>query len=182
MRGFIRVPKFDPCVRRCCRTIHLAAPSGAAFATPKLSMFARSQGMSMKPKTLVLFAVAATLGASASSFAQIPHLSLMPTDSATAIPIAATKADLAGAEKSAKAAQAAIGASRGDQAALVKAVRARNESQARSLLQKHGFSARQLEGAKIVFVDTTNGAEPQKTKVTIEASCCPLTITITIHL
>lgn len=131
-------------------------------------------------ETLVLFAVAATLGASASSFAQVPHLSLMPT--ATAIPIAATKADLAGAEKSAKAAQAAIGASRGDQAALVKAVRARNESQARSLLQKHGFSARQLEGAKIVFVDTTNGAEPQKTKVTIEASCCPLTITITIHL
>jgi len=145
-------------------------------------MFARSQGMFMKPKTLVLFAVTATLGASASSFAQVPHLSLMPTNNATAIPIAATKADLAGAEKSAKAAQAAIGASRGDQAALVKAVRARNESQARSLLQKHGFSARQLEGAKIVFVDTTNGAEPQKTKVTIEASCCPLTITITIHL
>jgi hypothetical protein len=106
----------------------------------------------------------------------------LPAGGATAIPVAATKADLASAEKSAKAAQAAIGASRVDKAALVKGARAKDESTVRSLLQKHGFSARELEGAKIVFVDTTHGAEPQKTKVTIEVSCCPLTITITIRL
>ena len=52
----------------------------------------------------------------------------------------------------------------------------------RALLEKHGFSARQLEGAKIVLRDTTGGGEAQKIKVTIETSCCPLTITITIHL
>jgi hypothetical protein len=138
--------------------------------------------MFMKPKPLVLFAVAATLGVSTPSFALVHHLLRMPPDNATAIPVAATKADLPSAEKSAKAAQAAIGTSRGDKAALVKAVRAKDESQVRSVLQKHGFSARQLEGAKIVLVDTTQGAEPQKTKVTIEASCCPLTITITIRL
>jgi hypothetical protein len=138
--------------------------------------------MFMKPKALVLFAVAAICGASTPSFALVPFLPLMPLNNTTAIPIAATKSDLSGAEKSAKAAQAAIGASRGDRAALVKAVRAKNESQVRSLLQKHGFSARQLEGAKIDLVDNTGGAEPQKTKVTIKASCCPLTITITIYL
>jgi hypothetical protein len=138
--------------------------------------------MFMKPKTLVLFAIAATLGASTPSFALVPHILLAPPHNKISIPVAATKADLASTEKSAKAAQTAIGASRGDKAAFVKAVRAKDESKVRSLLQKHGFSARELEGAKIVLVDTTNGAEPQKTKVTIEASCCPLTITITIHL
>ena len=135
----------------------------------------------MKPKALVLLAITATLGASTSSFAAVPHLLVMPR-STTTIPIAATKVDQASAEKSAKAAQAAIRTSRADKAALVEAVKAKDESKVRSLLQKHGFSARQLEGAKIVLVDNTQGAEAQKTKVTIEASCCPLTITITIHL
>ena len=135
----------------------------------------------MKPKALVLLAITATLGASTSSFAVVPHLLVMPR-STTTIPIAATKADQASVEKSAKAAQAAIRTSRADKAALVEAVKAKDESKVRSLLQKHGFSARQLEGAKIVLVDNTQGAEAQKTKVTIEASCCPLTITITIHL
>jgi hypothetical protein len=138
--------------------------------------------MFMKPKALVLFAVAATFGASTPSFGLVSFLPLMPPNNTTAIPIAATKADLPSAEKSAKAAQAEIGASRRDKAALVKAVRAKNESNVRSLLQKHGFSARQLEGAEIVLVDNTGGAEPQKVKVTIEASCCPLKIIITIHL
>ena len=135
----------------------------------------------MKPKVLVLFAAAATLAASTPSFALVPRLLLTPPDT-TVIPIAATKADLASAEKSAKTAQTAIRASRGEKADLVKSVRAKDESKVRSLLQKHGFSARQLEGAKIVLFDNTGGAEAQKTKVTIEASCCPLTITITIHL
>ena len=57
-----------------------------------------------------------------------------------------------------------------------------DEKKVRALLEKHGFSARQLEGAKIVLRDTTGGGEAQKIKVTIETSCCPLTITITIHL
>src|SRR6478609_7702769 len=105
----------------------------------------------MKPKALVLLAITATLGASTSSFAAVPHLLLM-NSSTTTIPIAATKVDQASAEKSAKAAQAAIRTSRADKAALMEAVKAKDESKVRSLLQKHGFSARQLEGAKIVLV------------------------------
>src|SRR5690349_14456420 len=76
-----------------------------------------NKGMFMKPKVLVLFAVAATFGASTPTFAVVPYLPPMLPNYPTAIPVAATKADVGGAEKSAKAAQAAISASRGDQAA-----------------------------------------------------------------
>src|SRR4051812_25919984 len=106
-----------------------------------MARVALNKRMLMKPKALVLFAFAATVGASTPSFALVPHLLLSLPTKTTAIPVADTKADLATAEKSAKAAQTAIGASRGDKAALVKAVSAKDESQVRSLLQKHGFSA-----------------------------------------
>jgi hypothetical protein len=176
------VGKFDPWYGvGAVQSIFQLRSRASMCDAPVLDIDSINQGMFMKPKALVLFAVAATLGASTPSLALVPHLMPMLPDN-IAIPVAATKADLASAEKSAKAAQAAIGASRGEKTSLVKAVKAKDESEVRSLLQKHGFSARQLEGAKIVLVDNTQGAEPQKTKVTIEASCCPLTITITIHL
>jgi len=133
----------------------------------------------MKAKKLVIFGAAATVVFTMPSLA-FPKLSSIPEQLAT--PVAATKADLAKAEQSAKAAQAAIRASRADTTALAKAVKAKDESGARALLQKHGFSARELEGAKIVLVDATRGGESQRTKVTIEASCCPLTITIIIRV
>ena len=136
----------------------------------------------MKLNALVLFAVTVTLVASTPSFAVVPDLSGMPRGGTTAIPVAATKADLASAEQSAKAAQASIKASRADTAALAEAVKAKDDSQARALLQKHGFSARQLEGAKIVLVDKSGGSSAQKTKVKIDVSCCPLTIIITIRV
>jgi len=105
----------------------------------------------------------------------------IPRGGTTAMPVAATKADIASAEQSAKAAQASISASRVGTAALAKAVKAKDENQACALLQKHGFSTRQLDGAKIVLVDKSGDSTAQKTKVTIDVSCCPLTITITIR-
>lgn len=140
-----------------------------------------NKGILMKLNALVLFAVTVTL-ASTPSFAVVPDLSGMPRGGTTAMPVAATKADLASAEQSAKAAQASIKASRADTAALAEAVKAKDDSQARALLQKHGFSARQLEGAKIVLVDKSGGSSAQKTKVKIDVSCCPLTIIITIRV
>src|SRR5512145_1034247 len=92
---------------------HLAAPSASPICNaPARDVCSFTKGMFMKPKPLVLFAVAATLGVSTPSFAFVHHLLRMPPDNATAIPVAATKADLPSAEKSAKAAQAEIGASR----------------------------------------------------------------------
>jgi hypothetical protein len=134
----------------------------------------------MKAKGLI-FAAAATLLSATPSFAVVPNLLGLPIGGLS-IAIAATKADLAAVEQSAKAAQGSIRASPADAKAFAGAVKAKDERKVRALLEKHGFSARQLEGAKIVLRDATGGGEAQKTKVTIEASCCPLTITITIHL
>ncbi len=74
-----------------------------------------------------------------------------------------------------------IQASDSDKKELLAASRAKNTDQARTLLLKNGFTAKQLEGAKIDFKDSTGGsANAMKVKVTISASCCPATITITI--
>ena len=135
----------------------------------------------MKAKGPMVFGAVATLFSATPSFAVVPNLLGLPVGGLS-IAIAATKADLAAVEQSAKAAQGSIRASPADAKAFTSAVKARDEKKVRALLEKHGFSARQLEGAKIVLRDATGGGEAQKTKVTIEASCCPLTITITIHL
>ena len=78
---------------------------------------------------------------------------------------------------------AKIQASSTDKQAMVRAVRTKNIDAASALLLKNGFTAAQLQGAKIEFTDNTGGgASVDKFVLTINVDCCPLVITITISL
>jgi hypothetical protein len=97
-------------------------------------------------------------------------------------------------QATANQAAARIQASPSDKSALVEVVRTKNVDRASALLLQNGFTVKQLEGAKIEFVDKTggaggaggagggNGGMASKVKVTIRVDCCPLVITITIYL
>jgi len=77
---------------------------------------------------------------------------------------------------------ASIQASSTDKQALVKAVRTKNTDAASTLLLKNGFTAQQLQGAKIELIDHTGGGSgpAEKIKITITVKCCPPNITIII--
>ena len=83
---------------------------------------------------------------------------------------------------------AKIQSSPSDKSALVNAVITKSVDKATPLLLKNGFTAKQLQGAKIEFVNKTGmnagggGIAEKETKVTIHVECCPLVITITIYL
>jgi Flp pilus assembly protein TadB len=65
--------------------------------------------------------------------------------------------------------------------AILDAVREKNTDKAKAILLKNGFTAKQLQGATIDFKDNTGSqGSAMKVKVSISASCCPATITITI--
>jgi hypothetical protein len=97
-------------------------------------------------------------------------------------------------QATANQAAAKIQSSPSDRSALVNAVITKSVDKATPLLLKNGFTAKQLQGAKIEFVNKTggaggaggagggNGGTASKVKVTIHVDCCPLTITITIYL
>jgi len=94
------------------------------------------------------------------------------------------QANTAQLQATADQAAARIQASPAEKDALIKAVRANNTEELRSLLLKNGFTPGQLGAIKINPKDTTggHGAPAQKIKITIRVSCCPLTITITLSL
>lgn len=87
-----------------------------------------------------------------------------------------------------------IQASPSEKSALIDVVRTKNVDRASALLLQNGFTSKQLEGAKIEFVDKTggaggaggagggNGGLASRVNVTIHVECCPLVITITISL
>ena len=94
-----------------------------------------------------------------------------------------TKAEIAQFQATAEKATAKIQASPSDTKMVAEASRAKSTEQAKSVLLKNGFTAKQLESAKLVFQDSTGkggGGAAQRVKVTIKGSCCPLTITIII--
>ena len=78
-------------------------------------------------------------------------------------------------------AAAGIQASTNEKTALIKAVRARNTEEAKSLLLRNGFTGKQLEGARIELNDNTGGkGNVEKIKIVIRVSCCPMSIEINI--
>ena len=79
----------------------------------------------------------------------------------------------------AKALEKPLSASPDDLKTLAAAAKSGDTDAAKKLLIKNGLTAQQLEGAKIMVKDETGGALAKK--VTIEISCCPLTIVITIR-
>jgi len=78
-------------------------------------------------------------------------------------------------------ASAKIQSSETDKKALFACVQSKNTEQARSLLLKNGFSAKQLEGAKFEFHNNTgNQGYSQKIKVKVSVECCPVKVVITL--
>ncbi|MEN3977240.1 hypothetical protein [Emcibacter sp. SYSU 3D8] len=98
--------------------------------------------------------------------------------------IAADPMALKKAQMTAQQAQTRLNAPPPDALELAKATRSKNVDVAKRILLRNGFSPQQLEGATIVLEDKTGGGpitSESRVKVTIEASCCPLTITIIIR-
>ena len=100
---------------------------------------------------------------------------------ATAGMAASPKLQTAQVQATADKAKAKIGSSSSERKALLGAVQTKSEDQAKSVLLRNGFTAKQLEGAKIVLNDKTGGKGTAETIIIrIDADCCPLRITITI--
>jgi ABC-type oligopeptide transport system substrate-binding subunit len=98
------------------------------------------------------------------------------------LPSPVTNPELKQLQATAEKAQAKIMASVDETRALYNAVLAKNVEQAKLILLKNGFTEKQLEGVKIVLVNDAHGGGTtmKKIHVKITASCCPLTITITV--
>jgi hypothetical protein len=97
----------------------------------------------------------------------------------------AAKPNEAQLQQTADGAAARIQASASEKQAMVAAVRARSEDEAKTMLLKNGFTEKQLEGASISFEDNTGGGKGgggglDRVKITISGRCCPLVITIII--
>ncbi|MBI1180659.1 MAG: hypothetical protein GC201_08880 [Alphaproteobacteria bacterium] len=89
------------------------------------------------------------------------------------------------AQSVARQVQAKLNASRPDVAEMAKAARSKNVDAAKQILLRNGYKPEQLAGASIAFNDLTGGgpvSAEQRFEITIDASCCPLRIVITIKL
>lgn len=122
---------------------------------------------------------------------------LIASLAATPLSLAATKATpaMAAVATACTGVAAEAGARRGCVSELQKSLRADpasikalqaagaagNQSAAKDVLQKLGLTEAELAGAKIVIDDQSGGAAKIKS-VTINITCCPLTITIIIRL
>jgi hypothetical protein len=96
-------------------------------------------------------------------------------------PMAMAPADTAQLQATSDKAAAKIEATASDKKLLLEAVRTNNIEQIRAVLLRNGFSPKQIEAIKITPKDTTGGhGAPEKIKITIRVSCCPMNITITI--
>jgi len=126
--------------------------------------------------TLALLAVMATAGNPAWT-----QVSTKPPTAAVASSQSVAAPNVAQLQATADKSSARIQASPADKQALVRAVRTKNTDAASALLLKNGFTAKQLQGAKVVLTDNTGGGgATDKIKVTINVKCCPLSITIII--
>ena len=88
-----------------------------------------------------------------------------------------SKPDAASLQKKAAQAQAQIRANQADSDQLKKAVKLNEIPLAKQVLLKHGFTAEELENAKITL--RTGGGKPGQDEIAISATCCdPKEITI----
>jgi hypothetical protein len=116
--------------------------------------------------TLGVLAVAAPARAQVSSGEQTPHFVDTPS-----------KADAALLQKKATQAQARIHANKDDRDELMRAVKLNEVALAKQVLLRNGFTAEDLENAKITL--RTGGGKGSQDEIEISASCCdPKEITI----
>ena len=117
--------------------------------------------------SLVLLAVPVTAGAQVNSGEQNPH-------SADASSTADAAASL---QKKATEAQARIHANKDDRDQLMRAVKTNEVSLAKQVLLRNGFTAEDLENAKITL--RTGGGKGGGDEIEVSATCCdPKEITI----
>jgi hypothetical protein len=115
---------------------------------------------------LGLLAVPATVRAQVTSGEQNPHFADTPST-----------ADAASLQKKAIQAQARIHSNKDDRGQLMIAIKTNEVSLAKQVLLRNGFTAEDLENAKITL--RTGGGKGGKDEIEISATCCdPKEITI----
>jgi hypothetical protein len=116
--------------------------------------------------SLAFLAVPAPARAQATSGEQNPHFSNTPS-----------RADAASLQKKATQAQARIHANKDDRDQMMRAVKTNEVALAKEVLLRNGFTAEDLENAKISL--RTGGGKGGKDEIEISAACCdPKEITI----
>ncbi len=116
--------------------------------------------------SLGLLAVLATARGQVTSGAQNPHFADTPS-----------RADAASLQKKAAQAQARIHANQDDRNQLMRAVKLNEVASAKQVLLRNGFTAEDLENAKITL--RTGGGKGGEDEIEISATCCnPKEITI----
>src|SRR5436305_2389540 len=116
--------------------------------------------------SLGLLAVPATARAQVTSGEQITHFTETPS-----------RGDAASLQKKATQAQARIRSNKDDRGQLMIAIKTNEVSLAKQVLLRNGFTAEDLENAKITL--RTGGGKGGKDEIEISATCCePKEITI----
>jgi hypothetical protein len=116
--------------------------------------------------SLGLMVVPATAPAQVTSGEQTPHFADTPS-----------RADAASLQKKATQAQARIHANKDDRDELMRAVKTNEVALAKQVLLRNGFTAEDLENAKITL--RTGGGKGGEDEIEISATCCdPKEITI----
>jgi hypothetical protein len=109
--------------------------------------------------SLGLLAVAATARAQVTSGEQSPHFAGIPS-----------RVDAASLQKKATQAQARIHANKDDRDQLMRAVKLNEVASAKQVLLRNGFTAADLENAKITL--RTGGGKGGEDEIEISATCC----------
>src|SRR6266550_7896049 len=109
--------------------------------------------------SLGLLAVPATARAQVVNGEQTPHFADAPS-----------RADAASLQKKATRAQARIHANKNDRDQLMRAVKTNEISLAKQVLLRNGFTAEDLENAKITL--RTGGGKGGEDEIEISATCC----------
>lgn len=104
-----------------------------------------------------------------------------PISTAVAVSCAGIPQTLRNAASCATALATSLQANQADIGTLAAAARLDDPASAKTILARHGMSTQQLEGATIVVRDETAGNAARIKSVSIEITCCPLTITIIIR-
>jgi hypothetical protein len=113
-----------------------------------------------------LLAVPATARAQVTSGEQSPHFA-----------DTSSRADAASLQKKATEAQARINANKDERDQLMRAVKLNEVALAKQVLLRNGFTAEDLENAKIILL--TGGGKGGEDEIEISATCCdPKEITI----
>jgi len=132
---------------------------------------------SLKKRIVILSRMNLLRGTTLSTVAPLVLLAISVTARAQVINAIPPKPDAASLQKKAIEAQARIYAKKDDRDQLMTAVKTNEVALAKQVLLRNGFTAEDLENAKITL--RTGGGKGGEDEITISATCCdPKEITI----